>query len=116
LHREAAEAIDHLMAGLVGLEDAYCAFEPKDLLNASQSLANQAISVRATGDLSVLEPPMPFVPGLSLLEAPTIGGAILKQIGTILVERRLVVLGDEKIVPSKPMDLRSERALGMHRI
>jgi hypothetical protein len=36
--------------------------------------------------------------------------------GTILVERRLVVLGDEKIVPSKPMDLRSERALGMYHI
>jgi hypothetical protein len=59
---------------------------------------------------------MPFVPGLGLFPTTPIGGAILKQIGTILVKGGLIVLGDEKIVPSKPMDLRSERALGMHRI
>jgi hypothetical protein len=59
---------------------------------------------------------MPFVPGLSFFPTTTIGGAILKQIRNILVERRLVVLGDEKIVPSKPIDLRTERALGMHGI
>ena len=72
LHREAAESIDHLMARLVGLEDACCAFEPKDLLNAFPVLGKPVIEIRATGDLSVLEPPMPFVPGLGLFPTTTI--------------------------------------------
>src|SRR6266566_166695 len=115
-HRETAESVDHLMARLVGFEDACRAFEPKDLLNALPVLGKPVIEIRATGDLSVLEPPMSFVPGLSLLPTTTIGRAILKQIGTILVEGGLIVLGNQDIVPSKPMDLRTECALGMHGI
>src|SRR5437763_8352042 len=91
-HRKAAEAIDHFMARLVAFEQARRAFEPKDLLDAFPLLAKPVIEIRTTGDLSVLEPPMPFVPGLGLLPAAMIRGAILKQIHTILVERRLVVL------------------------
>src|SRR5437588_1540452 len=116
LHREAAESIDHLMACLVGLEDACCAFEPKDLLNAFPVLGKPVIEIRATGDLTVLEPSMPFVPGLGLFPTATIRGAILKQIGNVLVQGGLIVLSKQDIGPSKPMDLRTERTLGMHGI
>src|SRR5438093_3525276 len=73
LHREAAESIDHLMARLVGFEQACRAFEPEDLLDAFPVLGKPVIEIRATGDLTVLEPPMPFVPGLSLLPTTPIG-------------------------------------------
>ena len=85
------------MSYLVGLEDACRAFEPKDLLNAFPLLGTPVIEIRAASDLAVLEPSMPFVPGLGLLEAPTIRSAILKQIGTILVEGRLIVFGNQDI-------------------
>src|ERR1700693_1810437 len=104
------------MARLVGFEEACGAFEPEDLLNAFPLLPKPVIEVRATGDLAMLEPPMSFVPGLSLLPTTTIRSAILKQIGNILVQRRLVVLGNQNIVPSKSMDLCAQSTLGMHRI
>ena len=59
---------------------------------------------------------MPFVPGLGLFPTTPIGSAILKQIGNILVQRRLIVLGNQERVPSTPMDPRTECALGMHGI
>ena len=113
-HRETTESVDHLMAYLVGLEDACGAFEPKDLFNAFPVLGKPVIEIRATGDLTVLEPSMPFVPGLGLFPPTTIRRAILKEIGDILVQRRLIVLGNQEIVSSTPLDLCAERPLGMH--
>jgi len=52
------------MARLIGLEQARGAFEPKDLFDAFPVLGKPGISVRTTGNLTVLEPPVPFVPGL----------------------------------------------------
>ena len=115
-HRKAAQSIDHFMAHLVGFEHACCAFEPKDLLNAFPLLDKPTIEIRAAGDVTVLKPPMSFVPGLSLFPTTTIRSAILKEISDILVQCRLILLGSEDIVPSKPMDLCAERTLGMHRI
>ena len=91
-------------------------FEPEDLRDAFPLLGTPGIEIRTTDDLTMFEPPMSFVPGLCLLEAPTIRGAILKQIGTILVERWLIVLGNQERVSREPMDLRTHRALGMHGI
>jgi hypothetical protein len=93
------------MARLVGFEQTRGAFEPKDLLDAFPVLGKPVTQIRTTGNLTMLEPPMRFVPGLGLLEAPTIRRAILKQIGNILVQRRLIVLGNQEIVPFPPMDL-----------
>jgi hypothetical protein len=104
------------MAHLVGFEHACCAFEPKDLFNACPLLDTSVIEIRAASDVSVLKPPMSFAPGLSLLPTATIRSAILKEIRDILVQRRLIRLGNQDVVPSKPMDLCAERALGMHRI
>src|SRR5215469_10705827 len=112
LHGETAEAIDHLMAHLIGLEQACRAFEPKDLLDALPVLPKPIIEIRAAGNLTMLEQPMPFVPRLGLLPPTTIRDAILKQIRNILMERELIVLGNQKIVPRQPMHLRTERALG----
>ena len=79
-------------------------------------LDKPTIEIRAAGDVTVLKPPMSFVPGLSLFPTTTIRSAILKEISDILVQCRLILLGSEDIVPSKPMDLCAERTLGMHRI
>src|SRR2546421_8993051 len=98
------------------LEDVPRPFEPEDLLNALPLLAKPVIEIRTTDDLTVLEPPMSFVPGLCLFPATTIRGTILKQIGNILVERGLIVLGNQEIVSREPMDLRTQGALGMHGI
>ena len=100
LHREATESIDHLMARLIGLEDACGAFEPKDLLNAFPLFGTPGIEIRAAGDVSVCEPPMSFVPRLGLFPTTPIGRAILKEIRDILVQRRLIVLGNQERVPS----------------
>jgi hypothetical protein len=59
---------------------------------------------------------MPFVPGLSLFPTSTIRGAILKQIGNILVQSRLIVLGDKDVVPSTSLDASTEITLRMHGI
>ena len=59
---------------------------------------------------------MPLRPGLSLLPTTTIRLAILKQIGYILVEGGLMVLGYQELVSLKPMDLRTQHTLGMHGI
>src|SRR2546423_15029293 len=91
-------------------------FEPEDLLNALPLLAKPVIEIRTTDDLTVLEPPMTFVPGLCLFPATTIRGTILNQIGNILVERGLIVLGNQEIVPRDPMDLRTQRAFGIRAI
>ncbi len=116
LHRKTAQSIDYLMAQLASVEEAHGAFEPKDLLDAFPLLAEPVIEVRATSNLAMLQPSMPFVPGLSLVPAATIGGAILKQISNILVESQLVVLGNQHIIPHQPMDLCTQGALGMHGI
>src|SRR5579871_734392 len=114
--RETAQSIHHLMTDLVGLENAGGVFEPKDLLNAFPLFGKPVIEVRTTGDLAMLEPPMPFVPGLRLFPPTTIGDAILKQIGNILMQGGLVVLGNQEIVSRQPMDLSAEGTLRMHRI
>ncbi len=79
-------------------------------------LANQAISIRATDDLSMLQSSVAFVPRFRLLPAPTIRGAIGKQVGNIFSERRLVVLRDEHIGTSPAVYLGTEFVLRMHRI
>jgi hypothetical protein len=64
--------------------------------------------------LSVFHTSMPLRPGLSVFPAATIGGAILTHISNILIESGLVVLGLQEIIARQPMDLRTQRALGMH--
>jgi hypothetical protein len=92
------------------------AFEPKDLLKAFPVVGKPGISIRTTGDLAMLEPPMPFVPRLRVFPPTTIRDAILKQISTILVQGGLVVLGHQEIVSRQPVDLCAEGTLRMHRI
>ncbi len=104
------------MTRLVGLEEAHSAFEPKYLLDAFPLFAEPVIEVRTTGDLAVFHTSMPLRPGLSVFPAATIGGVILKQISNILIESGLVVRGLQEIIARKPMDLRTQRALGMHGI
>jgi hypothetical protein len=104
------------MTHLVGFEDACCAFEPKDLLDSFPIFAKPVVEIRTTADVTMLEPPMRFVPRLRVCPAATVWCAILKQIGTILFEGGLIVLGNQDIVSPKPMHPCTERALRMHRI
>ncbi len=83
------------MSHLVGFEHACGAFEPKDLFNAFPLFGTPGIEIRAAGDLSVLQPSMSFVPRLSLFPTTPIGRAILKEIRDILVQRLLIVLGNQ---------------------
>ena|SRR5215471_6757213 len=69
-----------------------------------QSLANQAISIGATHDVSMLQSPMTFVPCLRFFPAPPIRAGISKQIGNILGQRRLIVLR-EQVRAAKALDL-----------
>ena len=55
------------------LQDVSIPFESKDLLNALPVLAKPVIEIRTTGDVTVLKPPMPFVPRLGLLPPAAIG-------------------------------------------
>jgi hypothetical protein len=91
-------------------------FKPEDLLNALPVFSKPVIEIRTAGDVTVLESPMPLIPGLGLLPPTPIRGAIRKQIGNILMQRRLIVLGKEEIVSLQSMDLRTQQALGMHGI
>jgi hypothetical protein len=59
---------------------------------------------------------MGFVPGLGLLPSPPIWHMFSEQISNILAQRRLVVLGKQKADPAQPMNLGTQRALGMHRM
>jgi hypothetical protein len=93
LEGETTESIDHLMLNDASLEEQSCPFEAKDLFNAFPVPGKPVIEVRTTGDVTVFEPPMPFVPGLSVLPATPIRGRILKQIGNILVQSELIILG-----------------------
>lgn len=104
------------MACLVRLEEAHCAFEPKHLLDTLLLLAKPVVEIRTTGDLAVFQPSMPFVPRLRLLPSSPTRGAIFQQIGDIPSQRRLVVLGQEDVLPSQPMHLGAQRTLGMHGI
>src|SRR5947199_8130885 len=115
-HGKTAQSIHHLMPYVVGLEDAGGAFEPKDLLDALPVLAKPIIEIRTAGDMTMLESPMSLIPRLRLLPPTTIRGAIFKQIGNILMQRRLIVLGNQEIISLKPVDLRTEQALRMHGI
>src|SRR5215472_5960621 len=78
------EPIDHLVAGLIGLEQAHRAFEPKHLLDAFPLLSKPVIEIRTTKDLAVFQAPMSFVPRLRLSPSSPIWGAIFQQIGDIL--------------------------------
>jgi hypothetical protein len=91
-------SIHRLMTHLVGFEDACCAFEPKDLLDAFPIFAKPVVEIRTTADVTMLEPPMRFVPRLLVCPAATVWCTILKQIGTILFEGGLIVLGNQDIV------------------
>ncbi|SRR5260221_7029064 len=99
LEGKTTESIDHPMADLVGFEDTHGLYELKHLLNAFPVFAKPVVEIRTTGDLTVLYPPMRFVPGLGLLPAATIRRVILEQIGKILVEGWVIVLGNQDIVP-----------------
>ncbi len=115
-HRKTTESIHDLEADLPSFEDTGGAFESKDLLNASPLFLKPVIEIRATGDLSMFQSPMAFVPRLRLHPASTIRSAVCKQVGNIFQEGGLVVLGDEHIRSPTPMHLRAQLPLGMHRI
>jgi hypothetical protein len=66
------------MTRLVVFEQARGAFEPEDLLDAYPLFAKPGISIRTPGNLAMLEPPMPFVPGLGLLPPTPSRRAIFK--------------------------------------
>ena len=83
-HREATESIDHLLAGLMGLEEAHRAFEPKHLLDAFPLLGKPVAQIRTTKDLAVFQSSMPLRPCLRLSPSSPIWGAIFQQIGDIL--------------------------------
>nr|WP_244422453.1 zinc ribbon domain-containing protein [Ktedonobacter racemifer] len=100
LHRETTQPIHHFMAKLMGFQEAYASFEAKHLLDAFPLVFQPVIEIGATGDLAMLQAPMTFLPGFGLLPSPSIRARVLKEIGNILVEGRLVLLGDQEIVPS----------------
>jgi hypothetical protein len=79
------------MAKLACFEQERRAFQPKDLLNPHPLLAEPIIEVRTTGDLSMFQPSMGFVPGFRLLPSSPIRRTILKQVSDIFVQGRLVV-------------------------
>ena len=107
LHRETAESVDHLMARLTPVLSRRAVFvgAGRPARYPATPWQTSRFEIRATGNLTVLESPMSIVPGLGLFPTTTIGRTILKQIGDILVERRLIVLGNQEVVPRQPMDL-----------
>lgn len=100
LHRETTQPIHHFTAKLMGFQEAYASFEAKHLLDAFPLVFQLVIEIGATGDLAMLQAPMTFLPGFGLLSSPSIRARVLKEIGNILVGGRLVLLGDQEIVPS----------------
>jgi hypothetical protein len=116
MHGKTAESIDNLVTELPCFEDVGSAFQSKDLLNALPLLAKPVIEIGTTSDLSMLQPPMPFVPGLRLLPAPSIRGAVFKEVVNIFGKGGLIIFGDEHIRSPKLVQLSTQLSLGMHRI
>jgi hypothetical protein len=109
-------SIDHLVTDFPGGKDTGGAFQAKDLLDALPLLAKPVVEIGATGELSMLQPPVALRPRLRLPPASAIWGAIGKQIGNILDEGGLVVRGLEHIRSPILLDQRTQLPLGMHRI
>lgn len=109
-------SLDHFVVKLSSVQGTASSLKPKDLLDACPFLSEPVIEIRATDDLTVFQPPMTFVPGLSFLPPPTIRSAVFKQIRASFSERRLVVLRDQHLLPRKPMHLCTQLALRVHGI
>lgn len=104
------------MTDFLRFEQAYRALKSKDLLDAFPLLAKPVVEIGTTQDLAMFEPSMSLVPGFCLLPSSSVRRAIFQQIGNILPQRWLIILGDEDIVSLQSMYLRTQRALGMHGI
>src|SRR5260370_2500951 len=91
------------MAKLACFEQERRAFQPKDLLNPLPLLAEPIIEVRTTGDLSMFQPSMGFVPGFRLLPSSPIRRTILKQVSDIFFPCRLLVRCAPTILAAPPM-------------
>lgn len=95
--RETADPRDHFLAKFPRFEQACRAFKPKNLSNAFPWFAQPVVEVRATDQLAMFEPPMPFVPGLCLLPSSLIRVTTLLEIGMSFPQRGLVVFGYQKV-------------------
>jgi len=101
-------SIHDLVTAFPCFEKAGGAFEAKDLPGALPLLAKPVVKIGATGDPSMLQSPMAFVPSLCLPPALAIWGAICKQVGNIFGKGGLVVFGDEHIGASTALHLRTQ--------
>src|SRR5579883_1925023 len=114
LRRQARDAIGDLSAYARWL--AYLAFNAKDLLNAAPVARKPVTQFRAGGDRAPLQPPMPFVQRRHRVPVRARDRRLLKKEGQVLMECRLVVLGDQHIGAAPACYLLTEPSLSMHRV
>jgi hypothetical protein len=116
LQRETTQAIHDFLLHLSGGEGSSRSLDAKYLCNTFPLLAKPLVEIGTTGDVSMFQASMCFVPGLGLLPSSSVRSAVCKQVFTILSQRRLMVFGNQHVVALKPMDLGTQLLLGVHGI
>src|SRR2546421_10911824 len=112
--REAADAVDHFIAGASFL--GHPTLHTKDLLNATPLFGEPVSHLCTGGDHPFFEASVPFIHEGGALPSRSVGLRVFKKELKILAYGRLIVLGDEQIVSFIEFDLSTKPPLGMHGI
>jgi site-specific DNA recombinase len=111
---EAGDAIDHFAASFAFFLHGAC--ELKNLGNASPLSAEKLVQFGTRHQLAFFQPPMPFVQALSCAPILAIGRRLGEKEAQILMQRGLVLFGNQDEIPLPSGHGEAKSMLGMQRI